>query len=322
MTSAAALLFVIAQATATSTQAPAPASPTPAVPHPRIAAAYVPERVYDTRRGAFTDFESMLADLARADVALVGEQHDDPNTHALEAAMLQGLMRRGVGVTVSLEMFERDVQGALDAYLAGTVAEEEFLKGSRPWPRYATDYRALVEMAKAHGWSVIASNVPRRLASAVAKSGREALAGVPDTDRPLFARDLQCPRDTYFDRFVETMGSHPTEGQDKAAADATMERYYWSQCLKDETMAESIASAFEKQTGRPGTIVHYNGAFHSDFGFGAAERTRRRLPGRRVAVVSVLPVDDLDRITPSDEDLKRADYLVYTYRPAEKQPGR
>src|SRR3982751_4410 len=46
---------------------------------PAIARAYVPERVYDTQRKTFTDFESMLADLVRADVVFVGEQHDDPN---------------------------------------------------------------------------------------------------------------------------------------------------------------------------------------------------------------------------------------------------
>ena len=79
---------------------------------------------------------------------LVGEQHDDPNSHRLESALLQGLMQRRVAVTVSLEMFERDVQPALDAYLRGADSEEEFLKSSRPWPRYASDYRSLVELAK------------------------------------------------------------------------------------------------------------------------------------------------------------------------------
>ena len=90
----------------------------------------------------------MLADLSRADVILVGEQHDDPNTHRLETALLEGLQRRRSALVVSLEMFERDVQPALDAYLGGRNTEEEFLKASRPWPRYATDYRPLVELAK------------------------------------------------------------------------------------------------------------------------------------------------------------------------------
>ena len=113
-------------------------------------AAYVPERVYDTQRGAFSDFEAMLADLARADVVFVGEQHDDPNTHRLEQAMLDGLRRRRVPVTVSLEMFERDVQPVVDRYLAGAITEAQFLQEGRPWPRYATDYRPVIEFAKAH----------------------------------------------------------------------------------------------------------------------------------------------------------------------------
>lgn len=280
----------------------------PANPHASVAA-YVPERVYDTARGTFADFEVMLADLAKADAVFVGEQHGDPNTHRLEAAILQGLLRRGVTPTVSLEMFERDAQGALDAYLAGEQAEEAFLAASRPWPRYATDYRPLVEMARAHQWRVIAANVPRRLAQDVAKSGEAHLESLPEEDRPLVAADLECPQDAYFDRFVASMGSHPVAGEDKAASDERMSRYYWSQCLKDETMAESIAAA---AAAARGPIVHYNGAFHSDFGHGTAERLRRRLHGARTIVVSILPVDDLDTVVPSPDDLRRADYLVYT----------
>ena len=148
-------------------------------------AAYVPERVYDSRHKSLTDFEAMLADLARADVVLVGEQHDDPNTHRLETAILDGLQRRGVSATVSLEMFERDVQEQLDGYLSGKLGEEAFLAESRPWPRYTTDYKPLVEFAKAHGWGVIAANVPRRHASAVAKSGLAAIESLSWTGRTL-----------------------------------------------------------------------------------------------------------------------------------------
>jgi uncharacterized iron-regulated protein len=308
----AAALFVafLAQTLGGPTQGGPPASPAEL----DTANGYVPQRVFDTRRQAFTDFESMLADLARADVLFVGEQHDDPNTHRLEAAILLGLHRRKVPVTLSLEMFERDTQASLDAFQAGTMGEPEFLKASRPWPRYASDYRPLVEIARAQQWPLIAANVPRRIASAVAREGRAALDALPETDKAFVAVDLQCPRDAYFEKFAAQMNSHPNPGQEKPPAENLTERYYWSQCLKDETMAESIAAGFERQSGRPGTIVHYNGAFHSDFGLGTAERVRRRLPGRRVAVVSVLPVADLDTLTPAGEDLKRADYLIYTIK--------
>ncbi len=281
-----------------------------------VSSDYVPQRVYDTRRAAFADFEMMAADVARADVVLIGEQHDDPNSHRLELAVLEALARRQVAVTLSLEMFERDVQTSVDAYLSGSSTEDDFLKNSRPWPRYATDYRPLVEFAKRQRWPVVAANVPRRIAADAARTGKAAIDALTTTDRSLVAADLQCPHDTYFDRFAEQMGSggHQSASTSASAADTTTERYYWAQCIKDETMAESIASAFARMAGKPGVVVHVTGSFHSDYGDGTGERVRRRLPGRRVATVSLLPVDNLDTLAPAPGDLKRADYLVYTIK--------
>jgi uncharacterized iron-regulated protein len=219
------------------------------------------------------------------------------------------LRRRRVIVTLSLEMFERDTQAGLNTYLSGGIAEGDFLKDSRPWPRYATDYRPLVELARAEGWPVIASNVPRRFASSVAKTGLAALDVLAPTERSWVAADVRCPRDGYFDRFAATMGGHQTTGSAEDQKNTT-ERYYFSQCVKDETMAEAIAAGFDQHNGK--LVLHVNGAFHSDFGLGTAERVRRRLGGRRVAVVSVLPVKDLDTLAPAGEDLERADFLVYT----------
>ncbi len=280
---------------------------------------YVPQRVYDTRRGMFTDFESMVTELARAHVVVVGEQHDDASTHRLEQALMSGLRRRRVAAAVSLEMFERDVQGTLDRYLSGAIGEPEFLKESRPWPRYATDYRPLVEMAKREGWPVVAANVPRRVASSVAKSGQAAIEQLAPADRLLMAAELQCPHDAYFARFSQAMNGHGAGDAKTAPAApptddqrASTDRYYWSQCVKDETMAESLAKAVADRAGKSGPIVHFTGAFHSDFGAGTAERTRRRLVGKQVAVVSMLPVADLDLVAPRAEDLGRADFLVYT----------
>ncbi len=171
-------------------------------------------------------------------------------------------------------------------------------------------------LARSQRWPVVASNVPRKYASAVAKSGAGALESLTSEERALVAADLQCPHDRYFERFAESMNSHPVPGTEKLSEDerrATTDRYYVSQCVKDETMAESIAAAFDRRFDqRP--IVHFNGAFHSDFGQGTVERVRRRLPGRRVVIVSILPVKDLDTLAPAGEDLKRADYLVYTVR--------
>lgn len=292
-------------------------------------AEYVPERVFQTAHKAFADFEVMLADVSTADVVFVGEQHDDPNTHQLELALLEGLARRRPGrVIVALEMFERDVQEPLDHFQMGHMAEDAFLKIARPWPNYANDYKPLVEFARARDWPVIASNVPRTLASDVSKGGLDVLKAKSGDDVKWFAKDLQCRAGgDYFDRFADAMGEHPEKdakgpGDAKAAeARQRLERYYAAQCLKDETMGESVARAFDMASvgGQKPLVVHFNGAFHSDFTQGTAERAKRRLPGKRVVVLSVLPVANLDTLSPDKKERKRADYLVYTTKaPAKK----
>ena len=39
---------------------------------------------------------------------------------------------------------------------------------------------------------------------------------------------------------------------------------------------------------------------------------RRRLPGLRVVVLAFLPLASLDNLAPAGDNLKRAEYLVYT----------
>jgi len=274
------------------------------------AQSYVPHRVFDSARGQFTDFEAMVAALAKADVVFVGEQHDDPNTHRLELAILDGLARRRGGVILSLEMFERDVQSRLDQFRLGQLAETDFLSTSRPWPRYATDYKPLVDFALARQWPVLAANIPRPFASEISKAGLDVLAGKPASEKAWFAADWQCPTDDeYYRRFKEVMGTH--------AGAAEVDRYYASQCLKDETMAESIVVGWSAAaSATPGTrplVVHYNGAFHSDYGLGTASRVRRRLPAAHTVVVSVVPITNLDEIAPADHQ-KKGDYVVFTIK--------
>ncbi len=86
-----------------------------------------------------------------------------------------------------MEMFERDVQEPFDHFQMGHTSEEDFLAAGRPWPRYATDYKPLVDFAISKDWPIIASNVPRALASDVAKGGLDALQGQATDEQRWFA---------------------------------------------------------------------------------------------------------------------------------------
>jgi uncharacterized iron-regulated protein len=305
---------------------------------PHMSSGYIPHRVYKSPDKRFSDFEAMLAEIARADVAFVGEQHNDPATHRIERAILEGLARRRENVVIALEMFERDTQSSLNEYLAGQLNEEDFLKASRPWPNYMTDYRPLIEFARIHGWKAIASNAPRRIAVQVSREGLGAARFDSESERKLVASDFSCPLDDYFKRFAEAMGNgHPgphenQEGEKQADKKqeeerrAALERFYQAQCVKDETMAESITNALAasgatgQQSNAQGSplVVHFNGAFHSDYRLGTASRAIRRAPKSNVKVISVVPVENLDAIN-VDEYRKRGDYIIFTLKPAASQ---
>ncbi len=116
-------------------------------------------RVYDGEGGA-RSFADVVAAIADAEAVLVGETHDDAVGHGVETQILVrgaqrvGAVSQGGGpsrtVILSLEMFERDVQYVLDEYLAGLITEDQFKRSARPWDRYDTDYRPMVEFARAH----------------------------------------------------------------------------------------------------------------------------------------------------------------------------
>ena len=75
-------------------------------------------------------------------------------------------------------------------------------------------------------------------------------------------------------------------------------------------MAESIARAYNGSKEPKPLIVHVNGAFHSDYRLGTAARVRTRLEKSRVAVVSIVPQEQLDSIETVDYR-DRGDYVVF-----------
>ena len=271
-------------------------------------------RIYDTKATRFVSFDQLADAASKADVVFFGEQHDDPATHSAEAALLAAVGARRSDVVLTMEMFERDVQPLLDQYLVGTISEKNFLDGSRPWERYATDYRPMVELARVHGWPVIAGNVPRRMATAVSKKGLAALDTMSKTERSYSAARNECPKDAYYAKFVETMTGHsagngPASASDASAMSKMTDLFYEAQCIKDETMGESIATAMSRF---PGALMYQvDGAFHSDAHLGTAARVTRRVPGAKTLVLTGVPVADLQKADPK-EHVSRADYVIFT----------
>src|SRR4030067_2076822 len=96
---------------------------------------------YLMEKGLLYDLEDAFDILMDYHVVFIGEEHGSRMSHNAEFLILKGLSKRDSKLVLALEMFERDVQETLDAYLKGEISEKKFLKQSRPWPNYKKDYR-------------------------------------------------------------------------------------------------------------------------------------------------------------------------------------
>jgi uncharacterized iron-regulated protein len=269
----------------------------------------LPHRVIDSKTSQVMDFEGLLAQCAQARVVILGENHDDPNTHLAELAMLQGLFRQKGDVILSMEMFERDTQEVLSKYVAGEVTESDLMAWGHPWPNYETDYKPLIEFAKEHKLAVVAANIPRPLAKRVSSEGY-ANTVFSDEEKPWVAESFDAPHDAYWDSWKALMTMPQMMGMG-GMTEETIELFYQAQVIKDETMAESIARASEKSPDA--TVFHVTGAGHVADYLGTYPRVLRRLPGIDEISIIIIPVDDL--LAPVPDDVSKADYYILVQAP-------
>jgi uncharacterized iron-regulated protein len=216
------------------------------------------------------------------DVGFVGEEHDNTVGHVQQLQLLKALHQRRPKLALAMEMFERDVQPVIDAYLAGEIDEKQFLAESRPWSNYQQDYRPLVEYCKAHGLRVIASNAPTPLARKVSRG--ELLP--TQLDSPHVARSTTAPRDSYWRKFKNALGGDDDQRHGEMSPEMLL-NFYRAQCLKDDTMAESIAD-FLQGEGAGTYVLHINGVFHSEDRLGAVSRLQQRMPELQIGIVSMV----------------------------------
>jgi len=206
-----------------------------------------------------------------------------------------------------MEMFERDVQPVLDKYLSDEITEEEFLENSRPWPNYETDYKPLVEFAKENELTVIASNIPRRYAAMISKLGMNALDSLSMEEKEFVAKKHNVIDDEYKKRFIQTMKSNMAHSEKMPMGmKMNLETIYAAQCIKDDTMAESILKYHRLPPRRK--VIHFNGEFHSRKHLGTAQKIQHLEPMSKVAVITPIMCDE--KFSWNDDDLQEGEFLI------------
>ena len=247
-------------------------------------------------QGNTLTMEEFFEALMDFDIVFAGEKHDSRLAHDAELALLEELFKRDSLLVLALEMFERDVQGVVDAYLRGEIPEDIFLQSARPWPNYEEDYRPLVEFAKEKGIPVIAANLPRRAAALVSRSN-EISSDVLGADSLYLPERIHVDSREYHERFMATLGGMPRGGM---MGRLEPEALYKAQILKDAVMAASLEPFLDHR------VLFCCGHFHSDDHLGIPYQLQKNHPEIKIAViVFASSVDELN-----DKDTSRlADFI-------------
>ena len=131
-------------------------------------------RIYRVADGKWIDERALVAVFAEADYVLLGERHDNPDHHALQAWLIERLIAADRHPALAVEMAGQDQQEALDQAVADHPhdpdAVGDAVQWRQHWPAWA-QYRSVVSMALDHRLPIVAANLPQGMVRNLVREG-------------------------------------------------------------------------------------------------------------------------------------------------------
>lgn len=135
-------------------------------------------QIWDVRAERAITPDALLRQLAQARYILLGEVHDNPAQHRIQAEVLDALLARGVRPALAMEQFDLDHQAAIDAALAAPGASSDSIADAGRFDRKGWGwalYEPLIGAAIKAGLPIAALNLSRGAAQRVASDGFASL---------------------------------------------------------------------------------------------------------------------------------------------------
>lgn len=258
-----------------------------------VVAQQKPAYILYTATGKKVSYKKMIKALSEKDIVLFGELHNNPISHWLELSVAKdcGELR---DLVLGAEMFEQDNQRALNLYLQGKIDDKGLDSTTRLWRNYKTDYAPLVNYAKEKKLAFAASNVPRRYAAMVAKSGFEVLDTIPSAQKAWMA-PLPITYDPELPGYKQMKEMLPGHGGDNLPK---------AQAIKDATMAYFILQYYKAGS----LFIHYNGSYHSENYEGILWYLIKQRPELKYATIATVSQKDISKL--SAENKHKADFII------------
>ncbi len=269
------------------TLAPAP-EPVPVVqPTPATTARAI---VIEAGSGAALDENALYAKLAAHEIVYVGEQHDKPLHHRIQAAVVAAVASSRPGTVVGFEMLSLDQQPTLDNYMAGSISEADFEKfWNKHWGYAFSMYKPIFDAIRTHGAKAVALNAPRAIVKQIARGGISSLTPAQRSQLPATINPISDP--DYLKYVNDALDGHGPMPPDMRR------RMIEAQTAWNETMAETLQTA---RANGPAVVIAGSG--HMIFNAGIAESIRYRSTASQTVVLPY-PLDG-ERL-PAKELMKR-----------------
>ncbi len=239
-------------------------------------------RIWDVKGDAFVDERTLAGRLAASRFVLLGERHDNPDHHALQAKLVRGLIAAGRRPAVGFEMFSTDDAPAIARHLALRPKDAAGLGEAVNWKRSGWPdwrfYQPIAQAALDAGLPIVATNLSRAATDALRRNG---LAGLGPALVAQLKLELPPTPAVRAAMAQEIRGSHC--GQ---APEGMLDKMIGIQWARDARLAEALARA----GGRDGAVL-IAGAGHARRDRGVPAHLARHAPGTGVASVAFLEVD-------------------------------
>lgn len=219
----------------------------------------------------------VLADMARRDVVLLGEHHDNADHHRWQLQTLAALHLLRPNMVIGFEAFPRRVQPVLDQWVAGELSAQQFLERAewqKVWNYPPELYLPLFQFARLNRVPMIALNVERTLIETVGKQGFDA---VPNDRRENVSRPARPSPDyeTYlFEVYKEHAHARRKDGAAPSRSDPAFGFFVESQTTWDRAMAEALFARSKTSAQPKPIVVGIMGAGHVQHGHGVPHQLR------------------------------------------------
>jgi uncharacterized iron-regulated protein len=267
-------------------------------------------RIWDTAAARVLEEPALVEALARARFVLLGERHDHPGHHRLQARLVRALAAAGRRPALAFEMLAADQQPALARHLAAAPGDAAGLgdavgwaqSGWPPWPLYEPIARAALDA----GLPIVAADLPRGTARRLAREGAGA---VDPALAPALGLDRALPAEDEADLVEEIRRAHCGHLDAGQAARMTL-----AQRARDAHLAARLVEA---ATADGAVLIA--GAGHVRTDRGVPWHLRAIAPGAPVASVAFLEVRDA-AAAPAAYGRLPFDYVWFTERLDDHDP--